>query len=188
MKLSPKQERFCEEYLIDLNGTQAAIRAGYSPRTANEQAARLLAKVSVQEYVRNLREKMANKLEATRERVLQEYARIAFTDIRDFYDENGNLKEVINLNDDAAAALSGIEIEEIIIAGKSVGTLRKVKRWDKKGALDSICKMMGYNAPDKTELTGKDGRPLFPKPDFSKLTKEELKQFVELSKKIRPGE
>lgn len=49
--LTPKQQIFVKEYLVDLNGTQAAIRAGYSERTANEQAARLLAKVSVQQAV-----------------------------------------------------------------------------------------------------------------------------------------
>lgn len=50
-KLTAKQQRFVEEYLVDLNATQAAIRAGYSARTANEQAARLLAKVSVSQAV-----------------------------------------------------------------------------------------------------------------------------------------
>ena len=50
-KLTPKQKRFCDEYLIDLNATKAAIRAGYSERTANEQGARLLAKVSVKAHI-----------------------------------------------------------------------------------------------------------------------------------------
>lgn len=50
-KLTPKQQRFVEEYLVDLNATQAAIRAGYSARTANEQAARLLAKASISEAI-----------------------------------------------------------------------------------------------------------------------------------------
>lgn len=58
MKLTSKQKRFCEEYIIDCNATQAAIRAGYSERTANEQGARLLAKVSIQEYVKELLEKV----------------------------------------------------------------------------------------------------------------------------------
>ena len=53
--MTAKQERFVEEYLIDLNATQAAIRAGYSPKTANEQGARLLAKVSVQTAISRLR-------------------------------------------------------------------------------------------------------------------------------------
>lgn len=49
--MNAKQKRFCDEYLIDLNATQAAIRAGYSPKTANEQGARLLANVSVKAYI-----------------------------------------------------------------------------------------------------------------------------------------
>lgn len=50
--LTPKQQQFCLEYLKDFNGTQAAIRAGYSKKTANEQAARMLANVSIQNYIR----------------------------------------------------------------------------------------------------------------------------------------
>ena len=51
MALTDKQKRFCEEYLIDLNATQAAIRAGYSPKTAEQTASRLLRNVNVQEYI-----------------------------------------------------------------------------------------------------------------------------------------
>ena len=81
-ELNDKQKQFCREYIVDLNGTQAAIRAGYSKKTSNEQAARLLAKVSIQTYVKELIEKRAKKTEITAERVLQEYARIAFVDLR----------------------------------------------------------------------------------------------------------
>ena len=68
--LTPKQSAFVQEYLKDLNGTQAAIRAGYSKKTANEQAARLLANASVQAAVTKGREKLAAKAEVTAERVL----------------------------------------------------------------------------------------------------------------------
>lgn len=60
MKLTSKQKRFCEEYIVDCNATQAAIRAGYSKKTANEQGARLLAKVSINEYINELLEKVKN--------------------------------------------------------------------------------------------------------------------------------
>ena len=69
-ELTPKQAAFVQEYLKDLNGTQAAIRAGYSKKTANEQAARLLANASVQAAVTKGREKLAAKAEVTAERVL----------------------------------------------------------------------------------------------------------------------
>ena len=69
--LSAKQEQFCQEYLVDYNGTQAAIRAGYSPKTANEQAARMLAKVSISERLAELRKPIIDTLEANREKIIQ---------------------------------------------------------------------------------------------------------------------
>ncbi len=70
MALTPKQERFVAEYLIDLNATQAAIRAGYSARTANEQGARLLAKASIKTAIQVLQAERANRVELTAEWVL----------------------------------------------------------------------------------------------------------------------
>jgi phage terminase small subunit len=68
--LTPKQAAFVREYLVDLNATQAAIRAGYSEKTADQQASRLLTNVKVQEAVTKGREKLAAKVEVTTERVL----------------------------------------------------------------------------------------------------------------------
>jgi phage terminase small subunit len=68
--LTPKQAAFVREYLVDLNATQAAIRAGYSEKTADQQASRLLTNVKVQEAVTKGREKLAHKVEVTTERVL----------------------------------------------------------------------------------------------------------------------
>ena len=68
--LNEKQKQFCEEYIIDLNGTQAAIRAGYSKKTANEQASRLLAKVNVQTYLKQLIEKRNERTKITQDEVI----------------------------------------------------------------------------------------------------------------------
>ena len=70
-ELSPKQQRFVKEYLIDFNGTQAAIRAGYSKHTANEQAARLLANVSVRSFVERESAKAGEKFELKKEFVIK---------------------------------------------------------------------------------------------------------------------
>lgn len=75
--LTPKQERFCREYVIDLNGTQAAIRAGYAPNTANEQSSQLLAKLNIQERIKELQEKVANKLEISQEWVARRFKEIS---------------------------------------------------------------------------------------------------------------
>ena len=70
-KLTPKQEAFCREYMVDLNATQAAIRAGYSKKTANEQAARMLAKVNIKEQVQKLAEKQTKRTEIDADYVLK---------------------------------------------------------------------------------------------------------------------
>lgn len=155
MALTPKQIRFCEEYLIDLNGTQAAIRAGYSKKTANEQAARLLANVSLQDYVQQLQSKTSDKLEITREKVIAEYARIAFSDVRAFFGEDGGMKNLSDLTSNEAAAISSIETEELFEGfGKDrerIGRTRKVKMWDKTKALESLGKHLGLFEKDNEQ-------------------------------------
>lgn len=76
-KLTPKQQRFVQEYLIDLNGTQAAIRAGYSERTANEQASRLLAKINIKSALAERQKKIADKTELTAQWVLDQLRIVA---------------------------------------------------------------------------------------------------------------
>ena len=83
-KLTPKQQRFIDEYLVDLNATQAAIRSGYSEKNASRIAAELLNKTQVSEYLQKQREKLQIKLEVTQERVIQEIASIAFANGSDF--------------------------------------------------------------------------------------------------------
>lgn len=82
MALTPKQQRFVEEYLIDLNATQAAIRAGYSAKTADQQGHQLLKKTLVAEAVAEARAKLSERAEITQDMVLRELAKIGFSDIR----------------------------------------------------------------------------------------------------------
>lgn len=84
MALTAKQKRFCEEYLIDLNATQAAIRAGYSPKTAEQTASRLLRNVKVQEYMAKRQKELSRSTEITQERVIKELALIAFSNNADY--------------------------------------------------------------------------------------------------------
>jgi phage terminase small subunit len=157
--LTKKQKRFCSEYLIDLNATQAAIRAGYSKNSANEQAARMLAKASVQEYVSALMKKREIRTEITQDMVLKEYAKLAFLDPRKFYDDNGNLKNIVDLDADVAATLSGIDVVESKAEGLELQITKKIKFVDKKGALDSIARHLGmFN--DKLQHTGQNGGPI----------------------------
>lgn len=76
MNLNDKQKAFCEEYLIDLNATQAAIRAGYSEKTANEQAARMLTKTNIQEYIQELKKARSDRTQVTQDKVLNDIERL----------------------------------------------------------------------------------------------------------------
>lgn len=82
MALSPKQRQFVQEYLVDLNATQAAIRAGYSAKTAKQQGARLLTNVDVATALSEAQAKRAERVEITQDMVLKELAKIGFSDIR----------------------------------------------------------------------------------------------------------
>jgi phage terminase small subunit len=169
MKLSPKRARFVDEYLVDLNATQAAIRAGYSARSAKVTASRLLTDANVAAAIQAARNRTANKLEITRERVLQEYARIAFADIRKLFtwdEERACYVPSRDLTDDEAAAISEIQAETTrtwIGTGddaEPADTIKlKLKTYDKKGALDSIAKYLGMFV-DRHEHSGKDGGPI----------------------------
>lgn len=83
-KLTEKQKRFVAEYLVDLNATQAAIRAGYSPKTANRIGSQNLSKVDVQTEIEKRRASLRNKLEITQEKVIEELAAVAFANGTDF--------------------------------------------------------------------------------------------------------
>ena len=79
-KLTEKQKRFCEEYLIDLNATQAAIRAGYSAKTANRIAAENLSKLDIQKYISQLQNSQSERTQITADTVLKELEKIALAD------------------------------------------------------------------------------------------------------------
>ena len=146
--LTPKQRRFVQEYLIDLNATQAAIRAGYSEKTAKSIGQENLTKPAIKAAVDEAQKTTAERLGITAERVLTEYSRLAFLDIRKAFDADGNLIPIHQLDDDTAAAIAGIDIVENQ-AGASIGPdgiqvvdsyTKKFKLADKKAALDSLAK------------------------------------------------
>ena len=94
--LQPKIKNFCREYIIDFNGKRAAIRAGYSSRTAASMASQLLTKLNVSVVVQWLVKQKADRLDLTAERTMEEVARISFVDARVFFDDDGKLKKPKN--------------------------------------------------------------------------------------------
>jgi phage terminase small subunit len=143
VKLPEKQKRFCKAYIgCKFNGTQAAIKAGYSAKTAEVAASRLLRNVKIRAFIAELIAKDEKKigLDFSKERTLLEMGRLAFSDIRKFYNEDGSLKPIHELDDDAAAALSGFEVEEMMFGDIAVAKVKKIKRWDKTKALEMYAK------------------------------------------------
>lgn len=146
-KLTPKQARFVSEYLVDLNATQAAIRAGYSEKTADRAGPALLGKTWVAQAIESGKARLSKRTAATADRVIQELAAIAFHDSRRLYRDDGTLKEPHELDDETAAVLAGLEVEQLFEGrGESrtlVGRLHKVKRWDKTKALELLARHFG---------------------------------------------
>ncbi len=142
-KLTPKQRMFVSEYLVDLNATQAAIRAGYSTRTANEQGARLLAKSGVQQAIQAKQEKRVAKLDISAERLDQEAARLALFDIRKLYRADGTLIPITELDEDTARAITGIETQIIGNEDDGYSTIRKYKTASKEKGLELLYRRLG---------------------------------------------
>jgi phage terminase small subunit len=186
-KLTAKQKAFVQEYLVDLNATQAAIRAGYSQKTADVQGVRLLGNVKVQNALNEAMKNREIRTEITQDKVLKELARIAFSSGSDFakvvtkpvmkkvwndatqeYEEKEVEEQFVELFDtdslssDKKAAISGIKEGKY---GIEVSSCDKVK------ALELIGKHLGM-FKDKVEISGQVNNPM------EGLTTEELKKLI----------
>lgn len=155
MPLTPKQSRFVAEYLIDQNATQAAIRAGYSPKTASSQGERLLRNVEIAAAVAAKQTTQLAKLEITAERVLQELARIAFVDVRAFYRDDGTLKQMTELDADAAAAIAQFDVlkQNVTSGDGQLDTVHRIRFVEKIRALELLAKRFGL-VKEQVEVTG----------------------------------
>ena len=154
-KLTPRQSMFVKEYLVDLNGTQAAIRSGYSPRTANEQAARLLANVNISGAVAAGMAKRAAKVEINADYVLARLAEI------DRMDDDMALKPVSAWPSSWRRYLSGFDVAEMKDGQDAIGVLKKIKWPDKVRNLELLGKHVGVGAfTEKVQLSGPDSGPV----------------------------
>lgn len=154
IKLSDKIKRFCEEYVIDFNGAQAAIRAGYSRKAAKEQASLLLTKANVQTYLSELKAQSAEKHGITKDMLINELSKIAFFDIRRIFTVDGGLKNVHDFGDDEAHAVAGIESYDVKEpeSGMILGTTQKVKILNKIQSIERLSKMLGFDAPEMSQV------------------------------------
>lgn len=181
-ELNEKQIRFCDEYLVDFNASQAAFRAGYSKKTGAVYAFQLLQRADVQKYLESRKIKLARKLEITQERTLREIARLAYSDIRKLFNDDGSMKVLTELDDDTAAALSAVEVEERRVGENDdlmlVIKTKKLKLRDKLNALEMLAKHFKIYE-DITPVTVNNN--VF---DLSKLSAVDLKTLLDLQKKM----
>jgi len=143
--LTKKQKAFVEEYLIDLNATQAAIRAGYSVNSAKEIGCENLTKPNIQEAVGKAMAERSKRTGINQDRVLMELAKLAFVNIDDVVDlKTGRVKKEATKDDLAC-------IQSVKIKPTEYGDEREVKFYDKKGSLEQLGRHLGlWN--DKIEL------------------------------------
>lgn len=150
-KLTSKQELFVEEYLIDLNATQAAIRAGYSPKTANEQGSRMLANVSIRARIDIEMAERSKRTGINADRVLQELGRLGFINACDVIDTDTVTVKSDAVRDDTAAIAS----VKMKIVPTRYGDIieREIKLHDKNKSLEMIGKHLGLLS-DNINLSG----------------------------------
>lgn len=148
-KLTDKQQRFVDEYLIDLNATQAAIRAGYSAKTADQQGSRMLANVKIKQAVAEKQAQRSKRTGVNQDRVILELAKVAFAKMTDIVDSNGRIKE--DASPDDLACIESIKYKESDNEyGGSVE--REVKIASKLKALELLGKHLGMWS-DKFNVT-----------------------------------
>lgn len=164
-----RRKMFVEAYLTNGgNASQAAVAAGFSEKTAGAAGSRLLKHVEVLTLIQQRRKIVIEKLELTTERTLLEIARVAYSDPRKFFNTDGTLKQIHELDDDTAATIASVDMDEIKADGVVIGLTRKVKQWDKNAALEKAMKHLGeYEA---------DNRQRNPIQD---LSEDALQRFVE---------
>jgi phage terminase small subunit len=152
--LTPKQSAFVNAYLKCGNATQAAIAAGYSQKTAGSIGAENLKKPEIQAHLKPATiEIVARHVELIEElvlneaRIIRECARLAFFDARKLFNDDGSPKGILELDDDTAAAVAGLEVlEQYEGAGDSrryIGDLKKYKIADKNSSLERAAKILG---------------------------------------------
>ncbi len=186
LRLTPKQQRFCEEYPLDFCATRAAIRAGYSEKTAMSIGSRLLRNVKVQEFLRQQADETSSRLEIEREAVLRELAAIAFSDITSVV-RWGKIQ--VKCHDGASSTVKYdidlIPSEDLSRdAARAISEVRRtrdgvtVKLHSKLAALETLAKHLGlFNQPDEEEPPRKIeihwGLPRELKPPTPSRTEEE---------------
>ena len=159
-KLPPRHRKFADEYLISKNATAAYLAAGYkckSPEIAAASASRLLTTAKVSAYLAEKARVVGEKAELDATEVLNEARRLATSDFRKLFDPDGNMKPIAEIDDDTAACVASVEVDELFDGrGEKrvmIGYTKKIKLWDKNAALDKLMRHLAlYKDPGSKEV------------------------------------
>lgn len=156
-KLTPKQAAFVQEYLVDLNATQAAKRAGYSERTASRTGSENLSKPVIAAAIAKAQTERANRTQVTADRVVEELAKIGFSNLLDYFSLTSDGEPYVDLSTvtrEQAAVLAELQVDDFLEGrGDDAREVRrvKVKLHDKLKALEQLAKHLGI--ADKVDIT-----------------------------------
>lgn len=150
MKMNRKQQLFVREYLVDLNAAAAAIRAGYSKKTARQHAARLLTNVYISAEIERSTQARLQKLAITADNVIQELGRLAFFDVRKLFAPDGSLIPLHKLDRDTAAGVAGFELVEVEIPHRLLRGIRLLGRIE--GMRSIACHLVGVSEKEKRKM------------------------------------
>ncbi len=148
--LRARERRFVEEYLVDLKGEAAAIRAVYSPKTAKVQASQILTRLNVQAALEVGYKERQARTRITADSTVRAIACLAHSDIRKFYDEHGGLMPIHALPDDLAMCIASVEVvKRNFTSGDGKPELVwKIKLWNKPQALELLGRHQGLFRED----------------------------------------
>ena len=163
-KLTVKQAMFVQEYLIDLNATAAGLRAGFKDPSKGRKILSYPAFAHVVAAIQEAMKVRQTRLNISQDRVLTEIARIALCDPRKFFYEDGSIKSIVDLDDDSAAVLAGMDVQTTFkkneVGDAEPETVKKIKFWDKNSALEKLCKHLRLFPAERTEHSGPNGGPI----------------------------
>lgn len=153
-ELTAKQKLFCNQYLIDLNGTKAAIRSGYSKKTARQIATVTLSKDYIQAYISELQAELALKAKLTPEMVIAELQKVGFSNIQDFLEEGNSITDISQIPREVAASVKSIKKSVTEWgSGDDAGTKTTTtfEIYDKLSALEKIGRHLGIFEADNKQ-------------------------------------
>lgn len=156
--MDARRAKFVREFLVDLNGTQAAIRAGYSPKGAHVAASRLLSDVKIVAELQRLQAKQLAKVELDAETVKARIREILTADLAEAFDEHNCLLDIHAMPAHVRQVIASIEVDELWEGSgderTQIGVTRKVKLWSKVEVAKLAAQHLGMLAPSKVEVSG----------------------------------